>query len=593
MGRFLIAGFLAVLAVVLAAEDVLAHGGRWLGGFDEWKPKAPAYAPPPQPLRDPETGEEIPPGDPLRLPMLPRPSSPGPGGGGPAAPGDPAPPPLPVTNDWSRWWNLSRERILRVRTTRDLQREAGARDDDDRDALLALLREAAKDPNPDLATGAILALGKARDRGAVPVLVTILGSETADATARESAALAIGMIGRPDPADAALLARMAADRSRPLRTRCFAAIGLGYTSPVEAEGPLLSLIGGEDENVELRISAVVALGLAPGGRTVAELSRRLAGEAGLRWKDARLRAHAAFALGLTGDRAAVPALHRALSDPDVDVRRQAVLSLSRTARIGDGEVIEQMFTLFEKDADAQVRALAAISLGEIGAHFANDSLLFHYGKRDATVTPYAALGLALAARKRGAGTAVPFLREQCAAARDPDLTGALVTALGIVKDRGSATSLLAILDAKDGGRLRGHAAAALGMIGAREAIPSLRKALADRRDPHLQAEAGLALALLGDDGAVTLLVGRLTGGDSESIRGRAAVALGRFDGASTRNALAKVLADVENPVTVRALAAVALGMVLERHPLPMLSRLGDGLNHRMASETVAEILSYY
>jgi len=592
MGRFLIAGSIAVFAVVLAAEEVLAHGGRWLGGFDEWKPKAPAYAPPPQPLRDPETGEEIPPGDPLRLPMLPRPPSAGPGGGGPASPGDPAPPPLPVTNDWSRWWSLSRERILRVRTTRDLQREAGAHDDD-RDALLAPLRQAAKDPNPDLATGAILALGKARDRGAVPVLAAILGSGTADVTARESAALAIGMIGRPDPAEAALLARVAADGKRPLRTRCFAAIGLGYANPIEAESPLLSLIGAEDEDAELRISAVVALGLAPGGRKVAELSRRLAGKAGERWKDARLRAHAAFALGLTGDRAAVPALHRALADPDVDVRRQAVLSLSRTARTGDGEVIEQIFTLFEKDADAQVRALAAISLGEIGAHFANDSLLFHYGKRDATVTPYAALGLALAARKRGAGTAVPFLREQCAAARDPDLTGALVTALGIVKDRGSATSLLAILDAKDGGRLRGHAAAALGMIGAREAIPSLLKALADRGDPHLQAEAGLALALLGDDGAVTLLVGRLTSGDSESIRGRAAVALGRFDGAATRNALAKVLADVENPVTVRALAAVALGMVLERHPLPMLSRLGDGLNHRMASETVAEILSYY
>jgi HEAT repeat protein len=47
--------------------------------------------------------------------------------------------------------------------------------------------------------------------------------------------------------------------------------------------------------------------------------------------DWRLRAAAAAALGVRGDRAALPALHRALEDSDTYVQQSAVLALDKVA----------------------------------------------------------------------------------------------------------------------------------------------------------------------------------------------------------------------------------------------------------------------
>jgi HEAT repeat protein len=70
---------------------------------------------------------------------------------------------------------------------------------------------------------------------------------------------------------------------------------------------------------------MLALARIPGNDVFEVLVSTLAHE------DWRLRAAAAAALGARADRAALPALHRALEDPDTYVQQSAILALDKVA----------------------------------------------------------------------------------------------------------------------------------------------------------------------------------------------------------------------------------------------------------------------
>ena len=67
----------------------------------------------------------------------------------------------------------------------------------------------------------------------------------------------------------------------------------------------------------------------------------------------------ASALGSIGDPAAVPALKRAASDGDSEVRRHAAEALSE---IGGPEAIQALMGML-KDQDPEIRRIAAEALG--------------------------------------------------------------------------------------------------------------------------------------------------------------------------------------------------------------------------------------
>ena len=81
-------------------------------------------------------------------------------------------------------------------------------------------------------------------------------------------------------------------------------------------------------------------------------------------------------------------------------------------------------------------------------------------------------------------------------------------------------------------------------------------------------------------------------GSSEYVRGSAAVALGRIASFETANTLRKELESKRNPATTRAFIAVALGLVMDRHERPLITRVGEHLNHRMSVEVIREILTF-
>jgi HEAT repeat protein len=517
----------------------------------------------------------------------------------------------PGLSHWTYWWNLNREPLLdlrglgrkRLAAQTDeagphfLGRRTGGKGTDPavdaaRVKIVETLRQAARDRSEDVATGAIIALGKAGDADSAALLMELAKSRKAHGTVNESAALALGMIGDGSEEVRAFLAALAADDRAADRTRAFALLGLGYLGNPGAVPTLIFRSRARESRKDVPAAALLGLGLLGDEIVVPDLSRLLSGRPSARERDDVLRAHCAAALGMIRSRSALPAVVRALGDRDKEVRRQAALSLGALAKPEDAGAVKALLRLLGNDRDAQTRAFAAVSLGEIGATIAADSLLNAYRKGDSTVVPYAALGLAFLARNGGMTEKIaPVLRGQLGSRGSNDLRGALAIALGILGDRPSVKPLIRVLEKRGDPALRAHVAIALGLIGSDEARPALRAAVAERSSPDLQREAAIALGLLGDREAADILETLVRSGRTEYVRGSAALALGRLATPQKASALREYLADDGNPATTRAFVAVALGLVLDRADVPMLSRVGEHFNHRMATEAEIEVLT--
>jgi HEAT repeat protein len=604
----------AILAILLLATAASAHGGAWRG-------------PPPN------SGTPLTPLSPIPVPTLPPGSStpvPGPIGGldtprpgGPTIPGDTnpgiprgnAPTSGPGSDSWVWWWTLNREPLLdltgllrqRVReqtissTPHFLGRPGGRNREhstsiEAREKILLALLEAAKDGNRDVATGAIVALGKAGDLRAIALLRQLADDPKADDTVRESSVLALGMIGGEDPDRRVFLASVAADEGRRLRTRCFALLALGFLGDAAALPDLARLWRTKSRNTEVPAAALIGLGLMRDEIVVPDLSVALSGSANRREKEDLLRAHAGTALAMIGSRAGLPAACAALRDRDPQVRRQAALTIGAIAKPGDEAERKALAFLLLADRDAMVRAFAAIALGQIGNLDDGNTLAFAYRKGDSTLAPHAAIALALLVRQVRSAEAtervLPFLLKEFRQRANASLRGALAIALGIIGDRQAVPALIDLASSGAEPNLRGHAAVALGLIGDDRARPVLRSALSETGNPDVQKEVALALALLGDRTAADALLEVVKKGTTEYARGGAAAALGRLATEAQALTLTEVLADRQTSDTTRAFVAVALGLVLERTSEPLLTRIGVALNHRMVLPSIAEVLSF-
>jgi HEAT repeat protein len=523
-------------------------------------------------------------------------------------PADPTPRP-----DWPTTWSLNRERLLdlrglqrervRAKTSRDGviffgEGEDGAAESPGneearraREAILETLRKATRDDDADVATGAVIALGKSGDRGSRGLLMDLVTDRKAHRTVNESAALALGMLGDRSREVRVFLEEVAADRRHDTRTRAFAAIGLGFLGDPGAVPALMQRARAKESHRDVPACAVIALGLLGDEIVIPDLSRALGG----REKDDLLRAHYAGALAALRSRAGLPALAAALRDKDTQVRRQAALGVGPIATEEDKEVIRSLLFLLKEDRDDIVQSFAAISLGEIGAPETVEPLLAAWKDGNNTTAPHAALGLAFLARDLEDGPVreriVGLLRREFRESGNVSRRGALAIAVGITGDRSAVKDLVVLVRGGGEAGLRSHAAMALGLLGAEGAIPFLREVLTEKASPDLQREAALALGLLGDGGAVRILLDLVANGSSDYVRGSAAVAVGRLADYETAEALRKLVEDRKRTDATRAFAAVALGLVLDRHEVPILSRVGDHLNYSMVGEAIREILT--
>ncbi|HEX4438640.1 MAG TPA: HEAT repeat domain-containing protein [Thermoanaerobaculia bacterium] len=149
----------------------------------------------------------------------------------------------------------------------------------------------------------------------------------------------------------------------------------------------------------------------------AEALRVFEGLSPKRADDVPVRRYLALVLGRLGDRAAVPALVAATSDPDVDTRLYAIWALGK---IGDPAGVEPVLVASQSE-DAALRKMAAYVLGQLGDKRAIPRLAVLADDRTADVRWNAAIALA----QLGDRTGLPVLRsmiDRAALARQAELS---------------------------------------------------------------------------------------------------------------------------------------------------------------------------
>ncbi len=635
-GRWLVPPLLCTLLICTAMiGDAVAHGG--------------AYQPPPQPRRGPSgptTGDGS-----TRGPVTPSgPSGSGSSGSGPSAPDSPsgAPSgdgsgadsgpgvtptgnpgatssdgPAPPTSvrgktglrvvdfnsvDWARWWFANRALLLdwdaRV-ATRPRGPVTGAPtggaplpDPLWRATAQAALQQALANGNHSIASAAAIALGKSGDPAESEGLLRALQDLKQPASVREAAALGLGLLPPDTDGGGRHATRALRDvalrdgETDRLRAMCVYALGLRGD---QASLPfLVEMADAGGASWDVPAAGVAALGLAGNEMLLPDLVELLEGPRRRRNRESVRRAYAAQALANLGDIRAVPALREAALGRDEHVRRAAVLALGSVSEADDEKTTNVLLHLLHNSRDVATRCVAALSLGRAGSPRAGNALLGAYRKGSRRVRPFAAIGLGLLARHDGLEDATSFLLDDLAHRKSPQLVASLCVAVGLAREKRAVRALSAIASEKGTAALRAHAAFSLGLIGETEnTAPLLRQILADTREPELQRECAFALGLLGDREALRILNDLVGHGGSAYVQGSAAVAIGRIGGRESADSLIGLLTDDEGPTMGRAMAAVGLGLMLDRSEGRRMARVAADLNWWLFTPTVLEILSIH
>lgn len=483
------------------------------------------------------------------------------------------------------------------------------------------------DPNQEVAETAALALGILAEERAAMQLVHLLRSdatgrrlagerEVPDRT-RAFAAYGLGLVGfrseREDVrrfavtnlADALVRERFAA---HDVPVACLTALGLipldarelpveagAWSSPSASLGAqvrfLLEVLADRERSPRVRAHVPTALSSLLEGRTAGREGERLKGEVvaalvGLltpgsrEWKE--VRQGCVIALGLLGDCDA--------DGVDVLVRETLEREVQR------GELL--------------ARFLAVIALGEISGRSGTGAepdvalagirkqLLTRLARGTSMSRPWAAFALALGERRRlelgglPAPAVARALRSGLDQAASPDERGAMCLALGLLRDPEAIPAVQRTFEKLSADLPKGYAAVALGMLRAVEAAPLLRDVVRRSRfRPLLLRESAVALALIGDKQAVPLLIGELAGAGSLSSQAALASALGTIGDARAAEPLLEFLEDGSKTERARAFAAVALGIVGDKEPLPWNSKIARSVNWMAAPATMTDPLA--
>ena len=487
--------------------------------------------------------------------------------------------------------------------------------------LADVLRPYLKHPSQEVSETAALALGILADESTTFLLVDLLYGTTAGRKAQGEGKV-------------------------PYRTRAFAAYGLGMvghrTERLEVRRYIVhKLAGALDIDVggtqDIEIACVLALGLIPlppdgdvvplvGGkgplppasRSLSAQIRRLADLYGDRSRDVLVRAHAPVAmarLATAGDDALraevaevlLPSLKR-FARTRRETLQGAVIALGLIGDADDDEIdqrIRRELIRVAGEEDPLTRSLAIMSLGKLasspvpgsqeGLDEVRSALLGKLARESATRRPWAGLALAVLERgltETGGSTSkdvIAALRDSLQKAVSIDEGGGLCIALGIAKASPTAPDLLDRLDRWDEDYAEANAAIGLGLMEANQAIEPLREVLLrSKYRPDLIRGAAISLALLGDKGVVTELVDMLGEARSLSSQAAIAIALGSIGDSRSVEPLLVLLQDQEVTALARAFAAMGLGIVGDKEPLPWNSKFAVDVNYNALTETLTD-----
>ncbi|MCB9890035.1 MAG: HEAT repeat domain-containing protein [Planctomycetes bacterium] len=559
---------------------------------------------------------------------------------------------------WRIWWEFNKEPFL-IRARARSRADTYTGDDDiavgrgligpkvEPERLLdtdysgrivpALVKTLRSENCPDnVAPSALIALAKTkRDDEVLATLRRFLGSD--DQECRETAALSLGIAGRPIAADVLIdiandsaAGRATTGRSAGIdvRTRAFALYGLGLLArandDIELDGRVFECCKHvlEDRYVKRRdlpVAALHALGMLHPVVTyhgvrlrhrAIELVFEILGTHSLfaHIRDPIIHAHAATALGELVARRyrrtkVMRRFVRILRDhrEATWLHQSAALALGRIAFPDDEDALAALRNYQREGRDRSARYFSMIALGKIGGESARLTLRRRLVDLRTRSNERPWLAIALALLEVGSGDdarsalaregSLTDLRSVYRKTKNASDASGIAIALGIVRDSSAADSILermAVLRNDDDAA--GYHAIALGMIGHVLARSDLH-AIASRslQRGQLMARCTLALSLLGDTSIGSTLVHRLASRDLSLVEQSAIVrSLGYLADRNSLHGLVTLLTNERAQAISRDFAASALGLLADRDEIPWTSRISVGINYLATCETLID-----
>lgn len=182
---------------------------------------------------------------------------------------------------------------------------------------------------------------------------------------------------------------------------------------------------------------------------------------------------------------------------------------------------------------------------------------------------------------------IGLLHSELDDARAVEDIGAFSVASGLAGSEDAKASLQRLLVKTQEPIARGYVALALGMLNIRESQEMIRNiVVGSQYKPDLLKQAAIALGLLGDKDTVDGLIQMLQDSDSLATQASLASALGFIGDRRSVDPLVEMLKNATLTETARGFAAVALGIVADKEPLPWNSKIGVDLNYRASLETL-------
>lgn len=484
-------------------------------------------------------------------------------------------PEVPYVDDrWEFWWDFHQDAFtrLRPRLRESAASVPGSRftlpnESDRKQAILPALLKALRDSNEMVRSGAAYGLSRIEDDQVFSYLRYAL-AEDSSLTVRINSVVATGQarIARSlEP-----LREILWDDTIPDEERAMAAVSLGVLGTPEASTVLREAIEGNREGrlaYTIQLAATYALGLTEDPAN-APFLRSLAVAPGQ--KDYALRALLVLGLGRVGDRAANPILIEAVqNDSESQVRRTAAIALGVIADAADLDVLKALEKAATQDPDPMVQNLSDIALGHMarrGAAPAADRLRARFRTETSSRRGFVALALGIAQD----AAALPLLRAQLKEGSH-SLQGAAAVALALIGSPEAIPDLRRALQATGDPALRGYIAYALGSLGDQESRKELRQILDTAVSPALIYHSSVALGLLADPALLEQLMTRYHKREELITRAALIHSVGLVCDRNAIDFLIDVSQDPAETDQVRAIAALALGMLCEQHPEPVTS----------------------
>jgi len=277
----------------------------------------------------------------------------------------------------------------------------------------------------------------------------------------------------------------------------------------------------------------------------------------------------------------------------------------------DADIRDALMAVHEELADQQARNFALIALGQVAGHPGTGAgdpiaglnapkkenprsfLIGQLAKAKSGTRPWAALGLAVMERSLadakvpGSTDARAALRTALADAKSPVEVGGYAIAVGIIQDEAATDILSEKLDRLSDDEARGYCAVGLGLVGARGKIIQITDVVSKSKyKPDLLKSAAIGLGLLGDKEIVKGLVSMLEEASALSAQAAISSALGFIGDKRSVEPLIALLEDKDKTDLARGFAAVALGIVADKEPLPWNSKIAVNINYRANTTTL-------